>query len=224
MPQRRNDRPERPQREDRPRREERPHPTEHEDPTEETLAKIPSKKPFTAFVCLEPSVAFDVSNDDIGDHFHDDENGTIKVESVRVVNHQDSNRVKMLFVEFEDAESLKNALHLATPFRDKPIRIDVAEPRAERQPAREGVFRRDGPRRDDRDRGGVRATQFDVDQKEAEWMAQRVQEKVAIDDDGDPSPKVCVGPVLAFPCPHQPALVCVMSMLHAFTCNGYKIK
>ena len=179
----------RPPREDRPRREERPHPTQHEEPTEETLAKIPSSAPFSAFVSLEPSVAFDVSNDDIGDHFHDDENGTILVERIRIINHQDTNRVRMLFVDFKNAESLRNALHLDKPFRDKPIRIDVAEARA--QPARDAPPRaRDGNRRDDRDRGGVRATQFDVDQKEAEWMAQRVQDKVAIEDDAPPSSKV----------------------------------
>ena len=89
-------------------------------------AKIPSRKPFTAFVSLDPSVAFDVKNDDIGYHFHDDENQTILVESVRVVCHPDSSRVKMIFVDFENQESLRNALYLNKPFRDKAIRIDVS--------------------------------------------------------------------------------------------------
>lgn len=181
----------RPPRQERPRREERPHPTEFEPPTDEMLAKIPARKPFTAFVSLDPRVAYDVIEDDIGYHFHDDENQTILVESVRVVCHQGTNRVKMIFVDFENKESLKNALHLDKPFRDKVVRVEVAESRA---PARDGPPRREGPRerRDDRDRdrGGLRGTQFDVDAKEAEWMAQRVQEKVVIDDAGAPPPKV----------------------------------
>ena len=187
----------RPPRQERPRREERPHPTEFEPPTEEMLAKIPDRKPFTAFVSLDPRVAYDVIEDDIGYHFHDDENKTILVENVRVVCHQGTTRIKMIFVDFENQESLKNALYLDRRFRDKVVRVEVAESRA---PARDGPPRRDGPRerRDERDRGGVRGTQFDVDAKEAEWMAQRVQEKVVIDDAAAPSPKVYR--VLVLPC------------------------
>ena len=58
---------------------------------------------------------------------HDDENQTILVENVRVVCHQGTNRVKMIFVDFENKESLKNALHLDKPFRDKVVRVDAAE-------------------------------------------------------------------------------------------------
>jgi hypothetical protein len=180
----------RPPREDRPRREERPHPTEHEPPTEEMLAKIPSKKPFTAFVSVDPRVAFDIIEDDIGYHYQDDENGTILVESVRVVYQPNSRRVKMIFVDFENQESLKNALYLDKPFRDTVIRIDVAESRGgaardDRPPRRE-----ERPRRMmDRDRPGVKGTAFDVDADQADWMAQRVQEKVVIDDEpGKPAP------------------------------------
>ena len=85
-------------------------------------AKIPSRKPFTAFVSLDPSVAFDVKNDDIGYHFHDDENQTILVESVRVVCHPDSARVKMIFVDFENQESLRNALYACSIFNLNTLR------------------------------------------------------------------------------------------------------
>jgi len=202
-------------RDDRPPRQDRPgprlHPTEFEPPTEEMLAKIPDKKPFTAFVSLDPRVAFDVVEDDIGYHFHDDENQTILVERVRVVCHQGTNKVKMIFVDFENQESLRNALHLDKPFRDKVVRIDVAESRA---PARDGPPRREGPRRDDRDRGGLRGTQFDVDSKEAEWMAQRVQEKVSLEDGpGAPSPKV--GRV------HAAACLCTYSVRRFRACAGW---
>ena len=168
----------RPPREDRPRREDRPHPIEHEDPTEETLAKIPDRGPFTAFVQLDPRVSNDVREDDIGYHFQDDENKTILVKAIRIKCHP-SGSVRTIHVDFENQDSLRNALYLKKPFRDKAIRIDVAVS----TPARDGP-RRDGPRRDDRDRdrGGLRGTQYDIDAKEAEWMAQRVQEKVVIDD------------------------------------------
>ena len=180
----REDRPrvDRPPREDRPRREERPHPTQHEPPTEEMLSKIPTRKPFTAFVAVDPRVAFDVTLDDIGYHFQDDEHGSILVERVRVVNFPDSNKVKMIFVDFENQESLKNALYLDKPFRDKALRVEVAESRGGAREERPQRSWEDRPRRDDRDRGGMRGKQYDVDTAEAEWMAQRVQEKVVIDD------------------------------------------
>jgi len=119
-----------------------------------------------------------VVEDDIGYHFQDDENKTILVKAIRIKYHP-SGSVRTIHVDFENQDSLRNALYLKKPFRDKAIRIDVAVS----TPARDGP-RRDGPRRDDRDRdrGGLRGTQYDIDAKEAEWMAQRVQEKVVIDD------------------------------------------
>ena len=146
------------------------------------LSKIPMRKPFTAFVAVDPRVAFDVTLDDIGYHFQDDEHGMILVERVRVVNFPDSNKVKMIFVDFENQESLKNALYLDKPFRDKALRVEVAESRGGAREERPQRSWEDRPRRDDRDRGGIRGKQYDVDTAEAEWMAQRVQEKVVIDD------------------------------------------
>jgi hypothetical protein len=55
-------------------------------------------------------VAHEVADAELRDHFHDGEK--IKVTKVRVVLHRDSGNVKMGFVDFDDAASLRNALML----------------------------------------------------------------------------------------------------------------
>eukprot|EP00960_Hanusia_phi_P077231 768667-Hanusia_phi.AAC.13 len=98
--------------------------------------------------------------------------------------HKDSGKVKMIFVDFEDAESLKNAMLLEKPFRDHPIRCEVAESRAPARPERPPP-RRD--RKDDRERArpGIKATEFDVDENDADWMAKRFQSSVRTESADD---------------------------------------
>jgi hypothetical protein len=74
------------------------------------LARIPEAGPWTAFVTVHPSVAHEVEEGELRDHFHDGEK--IKVEKVRIVLHRDTGNVKMAFVDFDDAASLRNALFL----------------------------------------------------------------------------------------------------------------
>ncbi|EKX36454.1 hypothetical protein GUITHDRAFT_165733 [Guillardia theta CCMP2712] len=159
---------------DRDRRRDGPPSHSWEPPTEEMLSRIPEKGPFTAFIGIDPRVAFDITEGEIGRHYHDGD--AIKVESVRVMLHKDSGKVKMIFVDFEDAESLRNAMLLEKPFRDRPIRCEVAESRApsrpERPPPRERKVERD------RARPGLKATEFDLDENDADWMTKRFQASV----------------------------------------------
>ncbi len=74
------------------------------------LARIPEAGPWTAFVTVHPSVAHEVEEGELRDYFHDGEK--IKVEKVRIVLHRDTGNVKMAFVDFDDAASLRNALYL----------------------------------------------------------------------------------------------------------------
>jgi hypothetical protein len=67
------------------------------------------------------------------------------------------------------------------PFRERPVRVDVAESRA--PPAREQRRPAFGERRD-RDRGGIRATAFEVDDEPADWMKGRAMEKLSLEDGG----------------------------------------
>jgi hypothetical protein len=76
----------------------------------QVLARISEAGPWTAFVTVHPSVAHDVAEGELRDHFHDGDK--IKVEKVRIVVHRDSGNVKMAFVDFDDAASLRNALFL----------------------------------------------------------------------------------------------------------------
>jgi len=102
-------------------------------------------------------------------------------------------------------ETEVNAIVTVCVIREKPIKICVAESRGAARPEggdRRGLQgmsareRREREREGDRrgDRGGIRGTAFDRDEKEAEWMAKRVQEEVKIDDGAKAeSPKVRTG-------------------------------
>jgi hypothetical protein len=148
-------------------------------------------------VSLHPSVAgADVTDKDICEHFHDGEG--IHVDNARVVYHKDVEKVKMIFVDFKDAGSLRNALCMEKDFRDRPVKVAVAESRGEpkrgdRQNNPLGGLsaterrqrERDTTKRSDRPERGLRPTAFDKDEEEAEWMAKRVQEAVKVDSDGN---------------------------------------
>ena len=146
------------------------------------LARIPEAGPWTAFVGLHPGVAHDVKESELHDIFHDAEKR--RVERVRIVLHRDTGAVKIVFVDFEDAESLRNALHLEASFRDRPVKVEVAE---SREPKRAGGG--DRPKagfhgQGRRDHGGMQATAYDVDTEDADWMARRVQEKLDLEEAG----------------------------------------
>jgi hypothetical protein len=83
----------------------------------QVLARIPEAGPWTAFVTVHPSVAKEVEEGELRDYFHDGEK--IKVEKVRIVLHRDTGNVKMAFVDFDDAASLRNALYLQVPSAGK---------------------------------------------------------------------------------------------------------
>ena len=40
---------------------------------------------------------------------------------MRIVRHQDTGNVKMMFVDFDDEESLRNCICMDKPFRDRPV-------------------------------------------------------------------------------------------------------
>ena len=45
------------------------------------------------------------------------------MERVRIVRHQDTGNVKMMFVDFDDEESLRNCICMDKPFRDRPVAL-----------------------------------------------------------------------------------------------------
>ena len=65
---------------------------------------------------VHPAVAVqEITEADICEHYHDGEG--IKVEGARVVYMKEQQRIKMIFVDFTDADSLRNAMCMDMPFR-----------------------------------------------------------------------------------------------------------
>jgi len=97
----------------------------HERPPRAPVA-FPTEPPFTAFV---GNLQFGVKEDDLFKFF-----GTnCKVLNVRLLTHRESQKPKGFgYVEFDDLESLKNAvLREGEPLFDRPLHIDVADPKPE---------------------------------------------------------------------------------------------
>ena len=146
------------------------------------LSQIPETGPWTAYVGLHPSVQNEAKESELQDLFHDGEK--IRVERVRIVLHRDTGNVRSVFIDFMDAESLRNALHLRTSFHERPVKVEIAASREPKRPER--------PERPERPRsgfqgghgahGGIKATAYDVDTVDAEWMAKRVQEKLDLEE------------------------------------------
>jgi hypothetical protein len=136
-----------------------------------------------------------VTEADICEHFHDGDG--IHVDNARVVYHKDVNKVKMIFVDFKDATSLRNALCMEKDFRDRPVKVAVAESREPKRPERMNPLgglsaserrqreREREPKRGERPERGLRPTAFDKDEEEPEWMAKRVQEAVNLESDAN---------------------------------------
>jgi len=105
----------RPERTDRPDRPDRP----ARDPV-----PLPTSPPYTAYV---GNLSFEAREEDVKNFFERD----AKVIHVRLQFDKEYNRSKgYCYVEFDDIESLKNALKLnSEDFFGRPIKIDVAEAR-----------------------------------------------------------------------------------------------
>ena len=84
---------------------------------------LPTKPPYTAHLGNLP---FDATNLDIEDFF-----AGCEVANVRIVEDKLERKPKGFgYVEFRSLEGLKKALDLSgTPFRNRDIRISVADPR-----------------------------------------------------------------------------------------------
>jgi hypothetical protein len=143
------------------------------------LARVPEAAPWTAFVILHPSVSHDVQESDLHDLFHDEEKR--RVEKVRIVHNRDTGVVR-LYVDFENADSLRSALHLETSFRDRPVKVEVANTRENKRPDRPKPGSHGPGRREQH--SGIKPTAYDVDTEDADWMARRVQEKLDLEEGG----------------------------------------
>ena len=104
------------------------------------LSQIPETGPWTAYVGLHPSVQNEAKESELQDLFHDGEK--IRVERVRIVLHRDTGNVRSVFIDFMDAESLRNALHLRTSFHERPVKVEIAASREPKRPERPERVRR----------------------------------------------------------------------------------
>jgi len=89
-------------------------------------AELPTEAPFTAHIA---NLSFDAVEDDLADFFKD-----MKIANIRVLRDRETDRPKGFgYIEFEDQESLKQALTLSgEPLHNRPIRVNIADPPKER--------------------------------------------------------------------------------------------
>jgi RNA recognition motif-containing protein len=89
-------------------------------------AELPIEPPFTAHIA---NLSFDAVEDDLADFFKD-----MKIANIRVLRDRESDRPKGFgYIEFEDQESLKQALTLTgEPLHNRPVRVNIADPPKER--------------------------------------------------------------------------------------------
>jgi len=109
---------------------------------------FPTSPPYTAFVGNLP---YDVTKEELEGFFR----GSCLVHNVRLLYNRETNRQKGFgYVEFEDLESLKQAVQLnGETLIDRPLRIDVAEAKPEDRQSSWGG-RNDRGRGEGSDRGG----------------------------------------------------------------------
>ncbi|KAI5310729.1 hypothetical protein KEM55_002865 [Ascosphaera atra] len=100
---------------------------------------LPTAPPFTAHV---GNLSFDSTSTDVEQLFAD-----CDVVSVRVVEDRLTGAPKGFgYVEFKDVEGLKKALALSgSSLQNRPVRVSVAEPPKDREPARDFDWSRKGP-------------------------------------------------------------------------------
>lgn len=83
---------------------------------------LPTEPPFTAHMGNLP---FDLGDEDVASFFTES-----KVKSVRILKDRDERPKGFGYVEFDDLESLKNAIKLSgESLGGRTVRISVAEPR-----------------------------------------------------------------------------------------------
>ncbi|KAH8553651.1 hypothetical protein BGW37DRAFT_518592 [Umbelopsis sp. PMI_123] len=89
-------------------------------------AELPTEPPFTAHIA---NLSFDAVEEDLADFFKD-----MKIANIRVLRDRETERPKGFgYIEFEDLESLKQALTLTgEPLHNRPIRVNIADPPKER--------------------------------------------------------------------------------------------
>ncbi|CAO3689283.1 unnamed protein product [Umbelopsis ramanniana] len=89
-------------------------------------AELPTEPPFTAHIA---NLSFDAVEDDLADFFKD-----MKIANIRVLRDRETDRPKGFgYIEFEDLESLKQALTLSgEPLHQRPVRVNIADPPKER--------------------------------------------------------------------------------------------
>jgi len=113
---------------------------------------VPDDPPFTAFVGNLPKSVVQMDIDIIFDG--------LKIRNVRLVRDKETDKFKgFCYVEFEDRKSLQDALELnGALVEDRPLRVDVAERRNDRDGGRGGGR---GGRGGGRGRGGYEQRGFD---------------------------------------------------------------
>ncbi|KAL1745395.1 hypothetical protein HDZ31DRAFT_73558 [Schizophyllum fasciatum] len=86
---------------------------------------IPDRPPYTVFV---GNLAFDLTEAELGEFFQ-----PLKIKEVKVIRDREGKAKGFGYIEFEDVESLKEALDRSgTSFANRTIRVSVAEPPKER--------------------------------------------------------------------------------------------
>ncbi|CAO3609781.1 unnamed protein product [Cunninghamella echinulata] len=110
-------------------------------------AELPTNPPFTAHVA---NLSFDIQDDELADFF-----GNMKVANIRIFRDREGRSKGFGYVEFEDLESLKDALELSgESLHSRNVRVNIADPPKERQDRPDRPERTERSERQDRSDAG----------------------------------------------------------------------